>query len=120
MIQEQVRSYAPYSAGWSCRLAAIWYTRVIYVSSADTKTITQEKTSAVETTLFIAQAILAIALTIAVLLQVKGQGFSGSFGGGSDSIYRTRRGVEKTLFQFTIGLSVVFMIVSVLAAVIVS
>lgn len=67
--------------------------------------------------LFVVQAILAVVLTIAILLQVKGQGFSGSFGGGSDSIYRTRRGVERTLFQSTIGLSVVFLVIALLTSV---
>ncbi len=67
--------------------------------------------------LFVVQTILAVTLIIALLLQLRGQGFSGTFGGGSDSIYRTRRGVEKTLFQFTIGLSVVFMIIAVVTSI---
>jgi preprotein translocase subunit SecG len=67
--------------------------------------------------LFIVQTILAVTLIVALLLQLRGQGFSGTFGGGSDSIYRTRRGVEKTLFQFTIGLAVVFMIVAVVTSI---
>lgn len=69
----------------------------------------------VDKVLFIVQGLLAIVLTVAILLQAKGQGFSGSFG-GSDSIYRTRRGVEKTLFQFTIGLSIAFMVIAVVSA----
>jgi preprotein translocase subunit SecG len=69
------------------------------------------------TILFVIQTILAIALIVAILLQVKGQGFNGSFGGGDGSIQRTRRGVEKTLFQFTIGLTVVFMILAVVTSV---
>ena len=67
--------------------------------------------------LFIVQTILAITLIIALLLQLRGQGFTGSFGGGSDSIYRTRRGVEKTLFQFTIGLAVAFMLIAVVTSI---
>lgn len=67
--------------------------------------------------LFIVQTILAVTLIVALLLQLRGQGFTGSFGGGSDSIYRTRRGVEKTLFQFTIGLAVVFMIIAVVTSI---
>ena len=69
----------------------------------------------VDKVLFIVQGLLAVVLTVAILLQAKGQGFSGSFG-GSDSIYRTRRGVEKTLFQFTIGLSIAFMVIAVVSA----
>lgn len=67
--------------------------------------------------LFVVQTILAVTLIIALLLQLRGQGFSGTFGGGSDSIYRTRRGVEKTLFQFTIVLSVAFMIIAVVTSI---
>ena len=73
----------------------------------------------VDKILFIVQALLAIVLTVAILLQTKGEGFGGSFG-GSDSIYRTRRGVEKTLFQFTIGLSIAFMAIAVVSAAYVS
>lgn len=67
--------------------------------------------------LFVVQTILAVTLIIALLLQLRGQGFSGTFGGGSDSIYRTRRGVEKTLFQFTIVLSIAFMIIAVVTSI---
>lgn len=69
------------------------------------------------TILFIVQAILAVALTLAILLQVKGQGFSGSFGGDSGSIFRTRRGVEKLLFNWTIGLAVAFMALALITSI---
>lgn len=69
--------------------------------------------------LFIVQTILAVVLIVAVILQLRGQGFTGTFN-DSSSIHRTRRGVEKTLFQFTIGLSVAFMIIAVLTVVYVS
>ena len=59
----------------------------------------------------IAQMILSVALTAALLLQVKGGGLGGIFG-QADTVYRTRRGVEKTLFQFTIVLVVLFVAVS--------
>lgn len=54
------------------------------------------------------QIILAVVLMVCVLLQTKGSGFTGSFTGDSSSVYRTRRGVERTLFRFTVGLAVVF------------
>ena len=60
------------------------------------------------TALMIVQIILAIVLTAAVLMQSKGSSFGGIFGGDASSVYRTRRGFEKRLFQFTIGLAVVF------------
>jgi len=73
----------------------------------------------VENVLFLVQSILAVALIIAVILQLRGQGFTGTFN-DSTSIHRTRRGVEKTLFQFTIALSIAFMAVAILTVVYVS
>ena len=67
-----------------------------------------------QTYLNVAQIILSIALILAVLLQVRGGGLGGIFG-QPDSVYRTKRGIEKTLFQLTIALVVLFIIVSVLA-----
>ena len=62
----------------------------------------------------LAQIILSAALTLAVLLQVRGGGLGGIFG-QADTVYRTKRGVEKTLFQLTIVLVILFIIVSILA-----
>ncbi|MBM3143301.1 MAG: preprotein translocase subunit SecG [Chloroflexi bacterium] len=62
--------------------------------------------------LLIAQILVAIALIIVILLQVRGGGLGGIFG-QPDSVYRTRRGVEKTMFQFTVGLVVLFVILSI-------
>ncbi len=56
-----------------------------------------------ETYLNIAQIVVAITLVIAILLQVRGGGLGGIFG-QADTVYRTRRGVEKTLFQLTVTL----------------
>jgi preprotein translocase subunit SecG len=63
--------------------------------------------------LVIAQILVAAVLIGVLLLQVKGGGLGGIFG-QPDSVYRTRRGIEKTLFQLTIGLVVLFVILSVL------
>lgn len=60
----------------------------------------------------IAQILIATVLTIVILLQAKGSGIGAAFGGGTSSSFRTRRGVEKTLFQLTIFLAIVFLIVS--------
>jgi len=49
-----------------------------------------------------------------VLLQVKGGGLGGIFG-QADTVYRTKRGLEKTLFQLTIVLVVLFIIISIIA-----
>jgi preprotein translocase subunit SecG len=69
-------------------------------------------------TLQIIQIILAIALVAIILLQAKGSGLGNIFG-GDGGVYRTRRGVEKTLFQATIGLSIVFFLVSFLTVLVV-
>jgi preprotein translocase subunit SecG len=67
-----------------------------------------------QTYLNIAQIILSAALIIACLLQIKGGGLGGIFG-QADTVYRTKRGAEKTLFQLTIVLVVLFLIVSIVA-----
>jgi preprotein translocase subunit SecG len=64
--------------------------------------------------LSIAQIVLAVALVLAILLQVKGGGLGGIFG-QADSVYRTRRGMEKTLFQLTVVLVVLFVVVSIVS-----
>ena len=61
----------------------------------------------------IVQLIVSICLIVAVLLQVKGGGLGGLFGGGDAGIYKTRRGAERTLFNLTIGLVVLFFVFSV-------
>jgi preprotein translocase subunit SecG len=66
------------------------------------------------TYLFIAQTLVAIVLILVILLQAKGSTFSGTFSSEA-SVFRTRRGVQKTLFQFTIGLSIVFFLISLIS-----
>lgn len=61
----------------------------------------------------IIQIIVAVVLIGVLLLQARGQGFSASFGSSDSSIYRTRRGFERTLFQFTIGLGILWVLVSI-------
>jgi preprotein translocase subunit SecG len=67
-----------------------------------------------QTYLNVAQIILSAALIAACLFQVKGGGLGGIFG-QADTVYRTKRGAEKTLFQLTIVLVVLFIIVSIVA-----
>jgi preprotein translocase subunit SecG len=70
----------------------------------------------VETALDLVMILVSSTLILVILLQTKGSSFSGAFGGDSGSIYRTRRGVEKTLFQFTIGLAIVFVALAILTS----
>lgn len=68
--------------------------------------------------LAIAEILVSIGLIAAILLQSRGAGLGATFGGES-SAYRSRRGVEKTLFQFTIvmaGLFVAVCLISFLTA----
>ena len=66
------------------------------------------------TYLYIAQIVVAVVLIILALLQVKGGGLGGIFG-QADTVYRTKRGVEKTLFQLTIVLAVIFIVLSIVS-----
>ena len=61
--------------------------------------------------LALGQILVSIGLVLAILLQARGAGLSSAFGGDS-SVYRSRRGIEKTLFQFTIALALLFVIFS--------
>ena len=54
----------------------------------------------------ILQLILAVALIVVVLLQSRGTGLSGVFGGSGGGVYRSKRGAEKWLFYITILLSI--------------
>jgi len=62
--------------------------------------------------LLVAQILVAVVLITVILLQTRGGGLGGIFG-QPDAVYRTRRGVEKTLFQFTIILTIVFVLLSI-------
>lgn len=62
----------------------------------------------------IAQILVSILLVLVILVQVR-EGGSGMFGSAQNTV-RTRRGLEKTMFQFTIVLSVVFLAVSIVSA----
>jgi len=64
--------------------------------------------------LYIAQIVVAVALILVALLQVRGGGLGGIFG-QADTVYRTKRGVEKTLFQLTIALVVIFIVLSIVS-----
>jgi preprotein translocase subunit SecG len=57
----------------------------------------------------VAEILISIALIAIILLQVKGEGVGGLQSG---SFVRTRRGLEKTLFQLTIFLVILFLVVS--------
>jgi preprotein translocase subunit SecG len=66
-----------------------------------------------QTPLLLAQMILAIALIASILLQQRGTGLGGAFG-GEVTAYRSRRGIERTLFRMTVVVSALFVAFSLL------
>ena len=63
----------------------------------------------------IALIITSIALIASVILQSKGAGLGGLTGGDSGGVFTARRGIEKVLFRVTIGLSILFFLLSIAA-----
>lgn len=62
------------------------------------------------------QIVISVVLILVILLQVKGSGFGAALGGMSGgSVYRTKRGLERTLFQATILLTIIFIFISFLS-----
>jgi preprotein translocase subunit SecG len=68
----------------------------------------------VDPILAVGQIIVSIALIASILMQARGTGLSGTFGGDS-AVYRSRRGVERRLWQFTVLLLVLFVLFALVA-----
>jgi preprotein translocase subunit SecG len=64
--------------------------------------------------LAVGQILVSVALIAAILLHARGTGLSGTFGGDS-AVYRSRRGIERRLWQFTIALLVLFILFALVA-----
>ena len=71
--------------------------------------------STLSAVILIAQIILGIVLTVLVIMQTQNSGAGGMFGSDT-TVYRTRRGLEKTMYQATIVLATFFFVVSIVAA----
>ena len=56
--------------------------------------------------------ITSIALIASIILQSKGVGLGGLTGMDTGGIFTARRGIEKTLFWVTIGLSILFFVLA--------
>ncbi len=67
------------------------------------------------TAINIIQIIISITVVGILLIQMKGEGLGGIFGGDS-SVYHQRRGLEATLFNITIVLSAIFLVFSLFSA----
>jgi preprotein translocase subunit SecG len=63
----------------------------------------------------VAQIIVSIALIISILLQARGAGL-GSVFGGTGTVFKTRRGIDKILFRMTIVFTVLFVVISLIGA----
>jgi preprotein translocase subunit SecG len=68
----------------------------------------------VQVYLNIAQIIVSIALIVIVIFQARSSSAGSMFGGSDSSVYRTRRGVEKTIYNATIFLAVLFFVLALL------
>ncbi|MCB9454761.1 MAG: preprotein translocase subunit SecG [Anaerolineaceae bacterium] len=67
----------------------------------------------------IASIIVSVILVILILLQVKGGGLGSLLGGETGGgLTRTRRGLEKTMFQVTIALSIAFLAISIFSVIV--
>ena len=66
----------------------------------------------------IALIITSVALIISVIMQNKGVGLGGLTGGDTGGVFTARRGIEKTLFYITIGLSILFFILTIAAVIV--
>ncbi|MBK9122321.1 MAG: preprotein translocase subunit SecG [Chloroflexi bacterium] len=67
----------------------------------------------------IATIILSILLVVLILLQVRGEGLGSLLGGiEMGGMGRTRRGIEKSVFQLTIGLAAAFLVICIFSAVV--
>lgn len=63
----------------------------------------------------ILQIIVAISLIVFIILQAKGTGLSGVFGGSNN--YHAKRGMEKTLFYTTIVVACLFVALAIVIAI---
>lgn len=66
--------------------------------------------------IYFIQIILGVLLILVIIIQQKGSGLGSTFG-GEMGFYRTRRGAEKLLFYVTIGLSIAFVLSSLIGLV---
>ncbi len=60
------------------------------------------------------EIVLSLLLICVILVQQQGTGLGGSFG-GEGNVYRSKRGAEKFLFYATIGLSIAFFVIAIVA-----
>lgn len=64
--------------------------------------------------LILVQSLLAVLLILFIILQSRGSGLGGAFGGAGE-LYTTRRGIEKILFRLTVLTAALFVGISFLS-----
>ncbi|MCW5852064.1 MAG: preprotein translocase subunit SecG [Anaerolineae bacterium] len=69
------------------------------------------------TFLYVAQILIALGVIALVMLQARSEGAGGMFGQG-DGIARTRRGVERTIFNLTIGFAALFLLIAIITVIV--
>ena len=70
-----------------------------------------------DTALNIITILVSILLVMMIMIQTKGSSFGTGFGGDGGSMYTTRRGFEKTLFNATIGVAIVFVVLAIISSI---
>ena len=65
----------------------------------------------------VVQIILSVTVIVFILLQARGAGLGSAFGGSSaGSVFKTRRGVERLIFNLTVGFVILFALISLISA----
>lgn len=64
--------------------------------------------------------LISILLISMIMIQTKGSSFGSGFGGDGGSMYTTRRGFEKILFNATIGVAVFFVVLAIVSSFVLS
>ena len=108
MVPRTVESVLDGSVNPAC---AAWYTH----RPARRAFFEHEARTSLKTTLRIAELILAVSLISLILMQSRGTSL-GSVFGQEGSVFHTRRGAERILFNVSIGVALAFLIISVALA----
>ncbi len=66
-----------------------------------------------KTFLYSIELLVAIILIALLVVQARGGGLGGIFGGWGTPTYRSRRGIERTLFRLTIILAALFVVIAI-------
>lgn len=64
------------------------------------------------------QIALSVLLIGGIVLQQRGAGMGGAFGGGESFGYNTRRGAEKIFFEVSIGIAILLVLSAILTLII--